>query len=81
MMSRRREICRADILAKGDMSNWYLTGLFNWVDSDANALDYTAVTLHAGYLLRRNVRLVSEFTYQLTRTEYGRVNVGIISAF
>jgi hypothetical protein len=66
---------------KGDMSNWYLTGLFNWVDSDANALDYTAVTLHAGYLLRRNVRLVSEFTYQLTGTEYGRVNVGIISAF
>jgi len=66
---------------KGDMSNWYLTGLFNWIDSDANALDYTAVTLHAGYLLRRNVRLVSEYTYQLTGTEYGRVNVGIISAF
>jgi hypothetical protein len=66
---------------KGDMSNWYLTGLFNWVDSDVNALDYTAATLHAGYLLRRNLRLVSEFTYQLSGTKYGRVNVGFVSAF
>jgi hypothetical protein len=66
---------------KGDMSNWYLTGLFNWVDSDVNALDYTAATLHAGYLLRRNLRLVSEFTYQLSGAKYGRVNVGFVSAF
>jgi hypothetical protein len=66
---------------KGDMSNWYLTGLFNWVDSDVDALDYTSATLHTGYLLRRNVRLVSEFTYQLSGTKYGRVNVGFVSAF
>ena len=66
---------------KGDMSKWYLTGLFNWVDSDVDALDYTAATLHAGYLLRRNMRLVSEFTYQLSGTQYGKLNVGFISAF
>ncbi|OFY64614.1 MAG: hypothetical protein A2V64_03585 [Bacteroidetes bacterium RBG_13_43_22] len=66
---------------KGDMSKWYLTGLLNWVDSDVDALDYTAATLHAGYLLRRNVRLVSEFTYQLSGIKYGKVNVGFVSAF
>ena len=66
---------------KGDMSKWYLTGLINWVDSDLNELDYTAATLHAGYLLRRNFRLVSEYTYQFSGTAYGRVNVGFVSAF
>jgi hypothetical protein len=66
---------------KGDMSNWYLTGLFNWVDSDVDALDYTSATLHTGYLLRRNVRLVSEFTYQLSGTKYGKANIGFVSAF
>jgi hypothetical protein len=66
---------------KGDMSKWYLTGLFNWVDSDQDDLDYKSATLHAGYLLRRNVRLVSEYTYQFSNEKYGRVNVGFVSAF
>jgi hypothetical protein len=66
---------------KGDMSKWYLTGLMNWVESDLDELDYRSATLHAGYLLRRNVRLVSEFTYKFSGTDYGRVNVGFVSAF
>ena len=51
---------------KGDMSKWYLTGLVNWVDSDMDDLDYSSATLHAGYLLRRNMRVVGEFTQQFT---------------
>jgi hypothetical protein len=39
------------------MSKWYLTGLVNWVESDYDPLDYASATLHAGYLLRRNMRL------------------------
>lgn len=66
---------------KGDMSNWYLTGLFNWVDSDADALDYTAATFHAGYLLRRNFRVVGEYTQRFTGTKYGVLNFGFVSAF
>ena len=66
---------------KGDMSKWYLTGLFNWVDSDLNEIDYGSATLHAGYLLRRNLRLVSEYTYQFSGNSYGKVNVGFVSAF
>lgn len=66
---------------KGDNSNWYLTGLVNWVDSNLGALDYTSATLHAGYLLRRNVRLVTEYTQVIVPDSYGKVNVGIVSAF
>jgi hypothetical protein len=66
---------------KGDMSKWYLTGLFNWVDSDFNDLDYSSATLHAGYLLRRNMRVVSEFTQIFSGDPYGKVSVGVITAF
>jgi hypothetical protein len=65
----------------GDMSKWYLTGLFNYVASEDDDLDYTAATLHAGYLLRRNVRLVTEFTWQFENDNYGRINAGFVSAF
>jgi len=66
---------------KGDMSKWYLTGLMNWVDSDLDYLDYSSATLHAGYLLRRNVRIVSEFTQVINPVSYGKLNVGFVSAF
>jgi hypothetical protein len=66
---------------KGDMSKWYMTALYNWVESDFNALDYSSATLHAGYLLRRNMRVVGEYTRVLQPTSYGKVNVGIITAF
>ncbi len=66
---------------KGDMSKWYLTGLANWVDSDIDDLDYQSATLHAGYLVRRNLRLVAEYTWQFSGNSYGRFNTGFISAF
>lgn len=66
---------------KGDMSNWYLTGLINLVDSDINDLDFQAATLHAGYLLRRNVRFVTEFTQMLSSPSYGKISAGFVSAF
>jgi len=66
---------------KGDMSKWYLTGLLNWVQSDLSELNYRSATLHAGYLLRRNVRLVSEYTQMFSGVAYGKVNVGFVSAF
>lgn len=66
---------------KGDMSKWYLTGLVNWVESDLDYLDYSSATLHAGYLLRRNMRVVGEFTEVLSGEKFGKVNVGIITAF
>jgi len=66
---------------KGDMSNWYLTGLLNLVESDADGLDYRSATLHAGYILRRNVRIVTEYTHKFSGAAYGKVSAGFISAF
>jgi len=66
---------------KGDMSKWYLTGLFNWVNSDLGDLDYKSATLHSGYVLRRNVRLFSELTWISAEEDYGKLSIGFVSAF
>lgn len=69
------------ISPKGDMSNWYIDLMGNWVESDLDELDYSGATFHIGYLLRRNVRLVGEYTQQFSNKEYGRASVGIVAAF
>jgi hypothetical protein len=66
---------------KGDMSNWYFTGLLNWVDSDIAELDYKSATFHAGYMLKRNIRLVSEFSWISEQIDYGKVSVGVVAAY
>jgi hypothetical protein len=68
---------------KGDDGRWYGAGLFNWVDSDWTDLRYTAVTAHAGYLLRRNMRLVVETTYVLRglAERHVRLGTGLILGF
>jgi len=50
-------------LPKGDDSKWYLAGLYNWLDSDLDELDYSSATVHYGRMLRRNIRATAEFTY------------------
>lgn len=66
---------------KGDMSKYYFTGLFNLVDSDLDQFDYQSATLHLGYLMRRNVRLVAEGTYIFSGTPYAKASLGFVSAF
>jgi hypothetical protein len=70
-------------LPRGDDSSWYGAGLFNWVASDQEDLDYTAATLHGGQMLRRNFRLVAEATYAF-KSKYGkypRFGIGLVTAF
>ncbi len=68
---------------KGDNSNWYYAGLYNWVKSDFAPADYKSFTVHAGYLARRNVRFVSEFSLieSHQRDWFGLFSVGFVSAF
>ncbi|MDX9811562.1 MAG: hypothetical protein RBU28_04190 [Bacteroidales bacterium] len=66
---------------RGDMSKWYLTGLFNYVESDIESLDYISATFHAGYLLRRNMRVVAEYTQLMKGNVYGKISAGVITAF
>jgi len=64
----------------GDESDWYMVGLFNWIDSDIEALNYQTATFHTGYILKRNIRLVAEYKYDLEE-KYNMFSFGIVSAF
>jgi hypothetical protein len=70
-------------LPRGDDSPWYGAALLNWVDSDQDELDYTAATLHGGWMLRRNFRLVAEATYAFASEQgkYPRFGIGLVTAF
>jgi hypothetical protein len=65
---------------KGDESTWYSTALFNWIESDFNHLNLKQLGVHLGYMLRRNIRLVAEYSHNFTN-KYGRIGAGFISAF
>jgi hypothetical protein len=67
-------------MPKGDESKWYLVGLFNWVDSDIEALNYQTAAFHTGYMFRRNMRMVAEYKYDFEQ-EYNMFSLGIVSAF
>lgn len=63
-----------------DKSRFYLTGLYNNIDSDMDAFDYETATLSGTYLVARNLRLIGEYTRNLKK-ESNLLTVGVISAF
>ena len=62
----------------GDRSTVYGTLLYNWIDSDDNTVDYESFTVHAGYLVRTNLRLFAENTYDIYNEE-NRFVVGFVT--
>jgi len=67
----------------GSNSDWYLAGLYNLVESDYDPADYQSFTLHAGYLARTNIRLVTEYSLIEThyRDRFGMFSLGFVSGF
>ncbi|MCX7876125.1 MAG: hypothetical protein N2321_08175 [Melioribacteraceae bacterium] len=65
---------------KGDESKWYAVALYNWIDSDFDGYDYQTGSLHLGYLLRRNLRLISELSYDF-KNKFSQFTLGFVSAF
>ncbi len=61
-----------------DKSRFFLTGLFNKIDSDE--YDYETATLSGTYLLARNLRFIVEFTRDL-ENELNIVVLGLVSGF
>jgi len=70
-------------LPKGDDSQWYLAGLYNWVNGDLKEMDYSSATVHFGKMLRRNIRATAEFTYVFDSIykDHGRFALGLITGF
>lgn len=64
----------------GDESKWYGVAMYNKVESDDVSLNYESATLSLGYILKRNIRLVGEYTYNIGK-EFGTFSIGVISAF
>jgi hypothetical protein len=65
---------------EGDNSKLYGVAVFNYIDSDENALDQKSAGVSLGYLLRRNIRLTGEYDYNFTN-KFGSISVGFVSAF
>ena len=65
---------------EGDESIWYGVALFNWIESDQTDLNLKQLGVQFGYLLRRNIRLVAEYSQNFTN-KYGTVGVGFVTAF
>jgi hypothetical protein len=65
---------------KGDESQWYAVGMYNWINSDIDEMKYSSGTLSLGYLFRRNMRLIGEYTYNFEK-KFGQIAVGVITAF
>lgn len=70
---------------EGDQSKWYGVALYNYVDSDTHPLDRVSrdtnsLALHFGYMLRRNIRLVAEYSQNFI-DKYGTIGLGFVTAF
>ncbi len=65
---------------KGDESKWYAAVLLNYISSEFQNSDYKTLALNIGYLLRRNFRLVNEFSYDFINKS-NKLSLGFVSAF
>jgi hypothetical protein len=64
----------------GDESKWYSVLLCNKVKSDDRDIEWESLALHLGYLVRRNIRLVGEYSYNINE-KFGRIGAGFVVAF
>lgn len=71
------------ITPNGDDSKFYGAALFNWIESDNKFLNYKTATVHLGYLLKRNLRIVLEGTYNFTDKDknFTIFSLGFVNAF
>ena len=73
-------VAEAILAPQKDKSRFYLTGLYNYVDSDLSMNDYESATLSGTYLVARNLRLTGEFTRDI-KNEKNQFVIGFVSAF
>lgn len=62
---------------EGDKSNWYGILLYNKINSDIPELKYESFTANYTYLLARNLRLVTEYTYVQRPEKFSKISFGL----
>ena len=60
-------------------SDYYLTFLYNKIDSDLDELDYETATFNFNYMLLRNLRLMGEYTRDIEREENAFTGGGVVA--
>lgn len=65
---------------KLDQSRWYLTGLYNAIESDIDTYNYETATLSGTYLVARNLRFTLEYTRDIL-FDKNRFVLGMLSGF
>ncbi len=67
-------------LPQGEDGRLVLVGLYNRIRSDDAAIEYETMTAAAGYLVRRNLRLMGEVMRDVSAGST-RISIGFVSAF
>ena len=73
-------LAEAIIAPRGDKSQTFYTVAYNRVDSCLDATKYQTLTLNVSHLLRRNLRLLVEYTHDLNG-DFHRFMTGLMTAF
>ena len=73
-------LAEAVICPWGEKGKTFFTVAYNGVSSSLAGNDYSALTLNAGYLLRRNLRAVAEYRHDFLGDAH-RFLVGLVTAF
>ncbi|MGQ9618775.1 MAG: hypothetical protein ACUVUG_07445 [Candidatus Aminicenantia bacterium] len=64
----------------GENGRWFLIFLYNRIRSQYNPIDYQTSTFNISYLIRRNLKLMNELSYDLDKENH-RFSTGIVVAF
>ena len=73
----------AQVWGRGDRtleSLYYITFLYNRIESDLEELDYETATFNASYMILRNLRIMGEYTRDIEH-ETNTFTGGITAAF
>lgn len=73
-------LAEAVISPWGDKAKTFFTVAYNGVDSTLAETNYRTLTLNVNYLLRRNLKLVAEYTHDLNGRDQ-RFLAGLVTAF
>lgn len=65
---------------KLDRSRFYMTALYNKIESDLEYMEYETATISGTYMIARNLRLIVEYTRDLYR-DANRFVLGTVSGF
>ncbi len=66
---------------QGEDGRWFITLLYNYIDSEYDPADYHTLSINVNYLIRRNLKWITEITRGIDSREQNRIVTGLVTAF